>query len=109
MNPVLLKFFRRGEAKPSSAAARLAAELAARCEGARNLADSLGGPARLTQREREIASLASAGHSSQAIAERLSLSRRTVESHLHHIYVKLGISDRAQLAAAIGSDPPRSQ
>jgi DNA-binding NarL/FixJ family response regulator len=100
---------RRGEAKPSTAAARLAAELAARGEGARNLADSLGGPARLTQREREIASLASAGHSSQAIAERLSLSRRTVESHLHHIYVKLGISDRAQLAAAIGSDPPRSQ
>jgi DNA-binding CsgD family transcriptional regulator len=55
----------------------------------------------LTRREQEVARLAESGLSSQAIAERLFLSVRTVDSHLARIYHKLGIAGRHQLAAAM--------
>lgn len=51
----------------------------------------------LTQREREIARLAAAGLPSRAIADRLTLSVRTVDNHLNRVYTKLGISSRTQL------------
>lgn len=53
--------------------------------------------ARLTAREREIAGLAAAGLSSRAIADRLTLSVRTVDSHLSRVFAKLGVTSRAQL------------
>ena len=56
----------------------------------------------LTKRELEIALLAAPGASSKAIAERLSLSVRTVDNHLQRIYAKLGVSGRDGLAAALG-------
>jgi len=59
----------------------------------------------LTEREREIALLAAAGHSSRAIAERLVLSVRTIDNHLGRIYDKLGVSNRAELAAALDRSP----
>jgi non-specific serine/threonine protein kinase len=52
----------------------------------------------LTQREREIAGLVADGLSNREIAERLVISRRTVDAHVEHIYAKLGISSRVQLA-----------
>ncbi|TDD69125.1 LuxR family transcriptional regulator [Jiangella aurantiaca] len=55
----------------------------------------------LTRREQEIAPLAAAGISSRDIARRLSISTRTVESHLARIYAKLGITSRAELPAAL--------
>ena len=51
----------------------------------------------LTKREREIASLAAQGISSNEIAERLFLSPRTVNNHLQATYAKLGIRGRGEL------------
>ena len=59
-------------------------------------------PASLTRREREVALLARSGMSSQAIATRLHLSTRTVDTHLARVYFKLGISRRSELGEALG-------
>ncbi|MDQ6877169.1 MAG: LuxR C-terminal-related transcriptional regulator [Candidatus Dormibacteraeota bacterium] len=60
-----------------------------------NAAGSAGG---LSKRELEVARFVASGMTSRAIAERLFLSERTVESHLEHILTKLGFSSRAQVA-----------
>jgi non-specific serine/threonine protein kinase len=52
----------------------------------------------LTRREKEIAGLVADGLGNREIAERLFLSKRTVDSHLEHIFAKLGFSSRTQLA-----------
>ncbi|WP_305788022.1 LuxR C-terminal-related transcriptional regulator [Symbioplanes lichenis] len=52
----------------------------------------------LTNREYEIASIASTGTRTKEIAQQLNLSARTIEAHLSHIYRKLGVSSRAALA-----------
>lgn len=51
----------------------------------------------LTAREHEIRTLARSGLTNPEIAERLSLSRRTVENHLYRIYLKLGVESRESL------------
>jgi DNA-binding CsgD family transcriptional regulator len=53
----------------------------------------------LTAREAEVVALAAEGLNNPQIAERLALSRHTVESHLKRIYLKLGVTSRTQLAA----------
>lgn len=50
-------------------------------------------------RERQIAALAAQGHTDLSIAGRLHISTRTVQTHLAHIYAKLGINRRADLAS----------
>lgn len=57
----------------------------------------------LSARQREVALLAAAGLSSRAIAERLFLSPRTVETHLASVFTKLGVHTRAELAEVLGS------
>ena len=52
----------------------------------------------LTLSEKKIVGLVSEGLSNSQIAEDLSISRRTVESHLYHAYPKLGLSNRVELA-----------
>ena len=52
----------------------------------------------LTPRERQIAALAAGGHTDLAIAGRLHISTRTVQTHLAHVYAKLGINRRSDLA-----------
>jgi DNA-binding CsgD family transcriptional regulator len=53
----------------------------------------------LTVREREIASLVSAGLTNRQVADRLFLSARTVETHVRNILAKLGVANRTELAA----------
>lgn len=68
----------------------------------------------LTAREQEVAELVISGATRAAIAERLVVSVRTVDSHLQRVYRKLGVRGRVELAAAlddtrgIGSERRRS-
>jgi len=50
----------------------------------------------LTDREREILNLIAQGHNNPEIAERLSLSPKTVRNHVSNIFSKLQVADRAQ-------------
>jgi DNA-binding CsgD family transcriptional regulator len=83
-------------------AAAAANRLAAECGGIRTPALDLAvHPLPLTVREREIANLVAAGLSNRDIADRLTVSVRTVEGHLYRACIKLDISDREELAALI--------
>ncbi len=53
----------------------------------------------LTDAERRVAHLVAGGLANREVAERLFLSRYTVETHLKHVFVKLGVSSRSELAA----------
>jgi DNA-binding NarL/FixJ family response regulator len=100
-------FDQRHRQREARAAARKATEYASHCEGYRpSTPGAIVGPTRLTKREGEIARLAADGGSNREIAERMALSLRTVENHLHNAYVKLGVSDRASLATALETLPP---
>jgi len=55
----------------------------------------------LTPTERSVAGLVAEGLSNPQIGERLYISRRTVQTHLAHIFAKLDITARAQLAAEV--------
>jgi DNA-binding CsgD family transcriptional regulator len=57
----------------------------------------------LSDREREIAMLIGAGLSTRAIADRLTLSVRTVEGHIYRAMAKTGAADRDELAAMLPS------
>ena len=54
----------------------------------------------LTTREREVLQLVVEGLSNQQIADRLFLSKRTVEHHVGHILTKLGTGTRAEAIAS---------
>ena len=64
------------------------------------------GTASLTPSEHRVAALAAEGLSNPEIAQRLFLTRRTVETHLTHAYGKLGISSRAELPAVLAGKQP---
>ena len=59
-------------------------------------------PLPLTAREREIAALAARGLSNKDIAQRLTVSVRTVEGHLYRAGHKLGVSERTALPDVLG-------
>ena len=52
----------------------------------------------LTPTERDVVLLVSEGLANNDIATRLFVSRRTVQTHLTHVYTKLGFTSRVQLA-----------
>ena len=60
----------------------------------------------LTGRERQIAALVGEGMSNRYIAQQLGISKRTVDAHLEHIFGKLGISSRVQLATGLNPTVP---
>lgn len=59
--------------------------------------------AELTAREDEIARLAASGMTNQDIARRLLISVRTVENHLHRVFRKLGVDNRADMSRVLAS------
>lgn len=56
------------------------------------IANSLG----LTKREIQILELAARGVTNKQIGEQLNLSNRTIEVHMHNIFMKLGVSSRTE-------------
>ncbi len=52
---------------------------------------------RLSEREREIMALVSQGYTASVVAEKLVISPYTVNTHIQHIYGKLGIHKRSEL------------
>jgi DNA-binding NarL/FixJ family response regulator len=65
------------------------------------------GPAgqELSPREAEVAKLVGQGLTNRQIAAALFISERTAQNHVQHILVKLGMSNRSQIAAWITARP----
>jgi two-component system, NarL family, nitrate/nitrite response regulator NarL len=82
---------RGGTALAAEAQAGLAREIQER--------ERTGGRPQLTDREQEVLNLVSQGLSAPDIGRQIHLSTTTVKSHLHSLYEKLGVSDRAAAVA----------
>jgi DNA-binding CsgD family transcriptional regulator len=70
-------------------------------EKARAELGRIGGRTRtegLTPAERRVAALVAEGRTNREVAAALFLGERTVETHLSHVYAKLGVRSRAELA-----------
>ena len=70
-------------------------------ENARAELGAIGGRTRvegLTPAERRVAALVAEGRTNREVAAALFLGERTVASHLSHIYAKLGVRSRTELA-----------
>jgi DNA-binding CsgD family transcriptional regulator len=63
---------------------------------------------KLTEGERRVAELIVRGRTNREAAAELFLSERTVEGHLSHIYAKLGVRSRVELARRLASSPVKS-
>jgi DNA-binding CsgD family transcriptional regulator len=57
----------------------------------------------LTETERRVAELVAAGHSNKEIASELFVTVRTVETHLTHVYAKLGVHSRTELVSRLSA------
>lgn len=98
-------YTRHGKTGSAHAAGAHAHRLAEACEGARTPALlAAGRPLPLTEREREIVTLAAHGLSNKDIADRLTVSIRTVEGHLYRAGAKLGTTRRTDLATHVQID-----
>jgi DNA-binding CsgD family transcriptional regulator len=60
----------------------------------------------LTPQELQIAMLLAQGRTTREAAAALFLSPKTVEYHLRHVYLKLGIHSREELARVLADSPP---
>jgi DNA-binding NarL/FixJ family response regulator len=59
---------------------------------------------RLTVREREVSRLIASGLSNKEIGRALGCTEGTIKVHLVHIFVKLGLRNRTQLAVLTTGD-----
>ncbi len=84
----------------------VAAELGAL--GMRGRPDADSGLVGLTDQELQVARLVAGGMSNREAAAQLYLSPKTIEYHLAHIFAKLGIKTRYQLATLVRPATPRS-
>ncbi|GAA4475409.1 LuxR C-terminal-related transcriptional regulator [Rhodococcus olei] len=82
--------------------------LAKECKDAKTPALALAlRPLPLTARQREIGALVAQGMSNQQIADRLTMSVRTVEGHIYRAGTRLGFTNRAEFGAQFRDDAPR--
>ncbi len=65
--------------------------------------------ASLSPREREVAALVADGLTNRAIAHALILGDKTIETHMRHIFGKLGVTSRASVARAVTTARERSR
>jgi DNA-binding NarL/FixJ family response regulator len=79
-----------------------------RAAGGRSSRPEATGISALTASELRVAELAAAGQSNPEIAQALYVTRKTVETHLGHVYRKLGIAGRGKLAGAMAGRTPIS-
>jgi len=80
-------------------------------EKARAELGRIGGRTRtvgLTPAERRVATLVAEGRTNREVAAALFLGERTVETHLSHVYAKLGVRSRAELARRFRTDEQSS-
>ena len=87
----------RRSTSPTGCGARALAERARtelRAAGGRSSGPEGSGVGALTASERRVAELAAEGLSNPEIAQALFVTRKTVETHLGHVYRKLGITGR---------------
>ena len=66
--------------------------------------ESLGMLNKLTQREYDIAVRVGKGESNKLIAMACGITERTVKAHLTEVFIKLGVSDRLNLALTLSAD-----
>ncbi|MDQ1496442.1 MAG: hypothetical protein QOG69_2925, partial [Actinomycetota bacterium] len=90
-----------GDVRAARASGARSASLRARCEGGSPWLVGVPSAVPLTRREGQIAALAAGGKTDPAIASHLQISTRTVQTHLAHVYAKLGISRRGDLAGLL--------
>ena len=57
----------------------------------------------LTRRERQVVATLAAGLDTRAAAERLSISRHTLQDHLKSVFAKIGVNSRREVLATFGS------
>jgi DNA-binding CsgD family transcriptional regulator len=103
---------RAGLALANRCGARALAERAGielRSAGDRSSSPDEAGMQQLTVSERRVAELAAAGHSNPEIAQSLFVTRKTIETHLGHVYRKLGISGRGELGPLLADQPPAAE
>lgn len=84
---------------------RQAADYARRARGERKRPRH--GWASLTPTELQVVALVAEGLTNPQIAERLFMSRSTVKTHVEHVFAKLGVRRRSELAAATARQIPR--
>jgi DNA-binding CsgD family transcriptional regulator len=96
-----LAYRRRGQRGSALGCVTRATALAEHCGASTPALRQSSAPLPLTNREEEIAMLIGAGLPNRAIAARLTLSVRTVESHIHHAMSKTGANNRDELAALL--------
>ena len=107
---------RNGNRREARDHLRLAQDIAHRCNatalvdraraellatGARPRRIALAGRDSLTATERRVADLAAEGHTTRAIAQSLFVTNKTIETHIGHIYQKLGIHTRGEIGQAL--------
>jgi predicted ATPase/DNA-binding CsgD family transcriptional regulator len=94
--PIFVEAWARGQAMQMQAALDYVLSTDHAAGDSAVAGDGSGGG--LSPREREVAQLIALGRSNREIAEALVLSSKTVESHVKHIFGKLGVQGRTEVA-----------